>query len=149
MLSTPYHPNMEKDFIGTYREMRKALIEAGYKPSDLRQSRLRGTAPPSWKTGIYRLYRWSEVEAWVKARQRQHKIDLGASALGRWLETRETAWRFATRTGIPLRAVYRLLGHKTSLWRDAMPSVRVLTRIAAETGIPIEQLIADAPEEPF
>lgn len=129
--------------------MRAALIEAGYRPSDLRKSQARRVAPPSWKTGHYRLYRWSEVEAWAKDKRKRHKIDLGKSTLGRWLKPRETAGAFARRLELPRAYVYRLIGHKNSLWRKPLPPEDVLVLISLETGIPVATLIADAPEDPF
>lgn len=139
----------ENDFIGGWKEMRRALVEHGYPPSDLRQALFRGNPPPSWKTGIFRLYRWSEVEKWAQAKKRQHKIDLGNTTLGRWLEPRETTWRFSCRLGVRLAYVHRLLGHRSSLWRDKLPPIDAILKISRETGISVATLITDAPEEPF
>jgi hypothetical protein len=133
-----------ENFRGGWREMREALIRAGYGPSDLRQCFARGVGPPSQRICGRRVYQWQEVEAWARTRKRPHKIDLGPSALGRWLKPRETAWGFAFRLNVPVRYVHRLIGHRTSLWFERLPPPDVMELISLETGIPLARLEADA-----
>ena len=146
---------MDKNYFGIAREMRQALIEAGFGPVDLGQCRVRGEGPPSRRVGWHRLYRWGDVEDWAAARlaarrrralePRPSKIDLGPTALGQWIEERgETAHRFAQRLGVRIYYVHRLIRHRNKLWRKALPPGHVIKRVSAETGIPVTTLIADA-----
>lgn len=143
---------MERHDFGSAREMRAALIAAGYGPVDLRQCRVRGTGPPSRRVGHRRLYRWGDVEDWAASRvarrrtaSRPSKIDLGPTALGAWLEARPlTAHAFAKRLGVRLYYVHRLIRHRTSQWRPGLPPGRVIRAIAEETGISVGTLVEDA-----
>ena len=142
---------MDRHHLGPAREMRQALIAAGFGPVDLAQCRQRRNGPPSTRVGHARLYRWGDVLAWAEARreaqQRRRpasRIDLGPTALGQWLEGRETANGFATRLGIRVAYVHRLIRHRTKLWRKTLPAGDVIRRVSAQTGIPVATLLEDA-----
>ena len=138
---------MDKNDVGDWLAMRAALDGAGFGLVDLRKCRSRGNGPPVVEEGRRVLYRWSDVLAWAEARQpsrRPHRIDLGQTTLGRWLEGRETAYAFAQRLDVHEQFIHRLIGHRNTHWRERLPPPDVLMLVSLSTGITIGTLADDA-----